>query len=98
MQHFLDFEKPIADLQARIAELRDTADSGAIDIDNGEWLTETEQLDTDQSTANGAQTLYATWGGRTGHIGWDGVNWGVGGTMWAYYDVHDGVGSSSRLL
>ena len=33
MPTFLDFEKPIADLQARIAELRDTADSGAIDID-----------------------------------------------------------------
>ncbi len=34
MQHFLDFEKPIADLQARIAELRDTADSGSLDINS----------------------------------------------------------------
>ena len=33
MVAFLDFEKPIAELQARVAELRDTADAGAIDID-----------------------------------------------------------------
>ena len=30
---FLDFEKPIADLQARVAELRETASSGSIDIE-----------------------------------------------------------------
>jgi acetyl-CoA carboxylase carboxyl transferase subunit alpha len=30
---FLDFEKPIAELDARIAELRETAGQGAIDID-----------------------------------------------------------------
>ena len=29
---FLDFEKPIAELQARVAELRETADAGALDI------------------------------------------------------------------
>lgn len=34
MQHFLDFEKPIADLEARIAELRETADSGSLDIES----------------------------------------------------------------
>lgn len=33
MQHYLDFEKPIADLQARVAKLRDTADSGSLNID-----------------------------------------------------------------
>ena len=33
MQTFLDFEKPIAELQTRIAELRDTAEAGEIDID-----------------------------------------------------------------
>jgi acetyl-CoA carboxylase carboxyl transferase subunit alpha len=33
MLTYLDFEKPIAELEARIAELRDTAESGAIDID-----------------------------------------------------------------
>jgi acetyl-CoA carboxylase carboxyl transferase subunit alpha len=32
MRTYLDFEKPIAELQGRIAELRDTADDGAIDI------------------------------------------------------------------
>lgn len=32
MQTYLDFEKPVAELEAKIAELRDTADSGAIDI------------------------------------------------------------------
>ncbi len=32
MQHYLDFEKPIADLQARIAELRETADGGPVDV------------------------------------------------------------------
>ncbi len=31
---FLDFEKPIADLEARVAELRETASSGAIDIES----------------------------------------------------------------
>jgi acetyl-CoA carboxylase carboxyl transferase subunit alpha len=30
---FLDFEKPIAELRARVAELRDTADSGSLDIE-----------------------------------------------------------------
>ena len=33
MQTYLDFEKPIADLDQRIAALRDTAKSGDIDID-----------------------------------------------------------------
>jgi acetyl-CoA carboxylase carboxyl transferase subunit alpha len=33
MVSFLDFEKPIAELQSRIVDLRETADSGAIDID-----------------------------------------------------------------
>jgi len=33
MASFLDFEKPIAELQGRIDELRDTASDGAIDID-----------------------------------------------------------------
>ena len=33
MLTFLDFEKPIAELEARVAELRDTATSGSIDID-----------------------------------------------------------------
>lgn len=30
---FLDFEKPIAELEARVAELRETASAGSIDID-----------------------------------------------------------------
>lgn len=33
MNSFLDFEKPVAALQSRIAELRETAQDGAIDID-----------------------------------------------------------------
>jgi acetyl-CoA carboxylase carboxyl transferase subunit alpha len=33
MATFLDFEKPIAELEARVAELRETASSGAIDLD-----------------------------------------------------------------
>ena len=33
MAHYLDFEKPIAELDARIAALRDAASNGAIDID-----------------------------------------------------------------
>ena len=33
MLTFLDFEKPIAELEARVAELRETANSGSIDID-----------------------------------------------------------------
>ena len=33
MASFLDFEKPVAELQARIDELRDTATAGAIDLD-----------------------------------------------------------------
>jgi len=34
MVAYLEFEKPIAELQARIAELRSTADAGSIDIDS----------------------------------------------------------------
>jgi acetyl-CoA carboxylase carboxyl transferase subunit alpha len=33
MISFLDFEKPIAELEARVAELRETAAGGAVDID-----------------------------------------------------------------
>jgi len=33
MLHYLDFEKPIAELETRVAELRETATSGAVDID-----------------------------------------------------------------
>jgi acetyl-CoA carboxylase carboxyl transferase subunit alpha len=33
MLTYLDFEKPIAELETRVAELRETANSGAIDID-----------------------------------------------------------------
>ena len=33
MVSYLDFEKPIAELQARVAELRDTADAGSLNID-----------------------------------------------------------------
>ena len=33
MLTYLDFEKPIAELETRVAELRETASSGAIDID-----------------------------------------------------------------
>src|SRR6185503_1468669 len=33
MQTYLDFEKPIAELETRVAELRDTASSSEIDID-----------------------------------------------------------------
>ncbi len=34
MATFLDFEKPIAELEARVAELRETASSGSINIEN----------------------------------------------------------------
>ena len=33
MLTYLDFEKPIAELETRVRELRDTATNGAIDID-----------------------------------------------------------------
>ncbi|MBY8821234.1 acetyl-CoA carboxylase carboxyltransferase subunit alpha [Sphingomonas colocasiae] len=34
MVSFLDFEKPIAELESRIADLRDTADAGTVDIES----------------------------------------------------------------
>jgi len=34
MVSFLDFEKPIAELESRIADLRETADGGAVDIES----------------------------------------------------------------
>ena len=34
MQTFLEFEKPIAELQARVAELRETASAGELDLEN----------------------------------------------------------------
>jgi acetyl-CoA carboxylase carboxyl transferase subunit alpha len=34
MQTYLEFEKPIAELEARVAELRETATAGAIDIES----------------------------------------------------------------
>ena len=33
MATFLDFEKPIAELEARVGELRDTAAAGSLNID-----------------------------------------------------------------
>ena len=41
MLTYLDFEKPIAELETRVAELRETASSGSIDID-----AEVERLET----------------------------------------------------
>ena len=32
MRHFLDFEKPIAELEGKIEELRRTTDAGGIDV------------------------------------------------------------------
>ena len=32
MRHFLEFEKPIAELEGRIEELRRTTDAGGIDV------------------------------------------------------------------
>ena len=34
MTSFLDFEKPIAALESRIIELRDTADEGSLDLES----------------------------------------------------------------
>src|SRR5829696_5977794 len=34
VQTFLDFEKPIAELETRVAELRETANSGELDLDS----------------------------------------------------------------
>ena len=34
MATFLDFEKPIAELDARVRELRDTAQAGSLNIDS----------------------------------------------------------------
>ena len=34
MQTYLDFEKPIAELEARVAELKETADAGELDLDS----------------------------------------------------------------
>ena len=34
MQTYLDFEKPIAELEARVAELKDTANAGELDLDS----------------------------------------------------------------
>ncbi len=33
MQTYLDFEKPIAELEARVSELKETANSGELDLD-----------------------------------------------------------------
>jgi hypothetical protein len=33
MQTYLEFEKPIAELETRVSELRDTASSGELDLD-----------------------------------------------------------------
>jgi acetyl-CoA carboxylase carboxyl transferase subunit alpha len=34
MPTFLDFEKPLAELEARVAELRETAEAGSLNIDS----------------------------------------------------------------
>ncbi|MEO6199392.1 MAG: acetyl-CoA carboxylase carboxyltransferase subunit alpha [Sphingomicrobium sp.] len=34
MRHYLDFEKPIAELETRVEQLRETATNGAVDIDS----------------------------------------------------------------
>ncbi|WP_294173900.1 acetyl-CoA carboxylase carboxyltransferase subunit alpha [uncultured Sphingomonas sp.] len=55
MKTFLDFEKPIAELETRVAELRETASSGEIDID-----AEIERLE-----AKAARLLKETYGRLT---------------------------------
>src|SRR3712207_4958963 len=55
MKNFLDFEKPIAELETRVAELRETASSGELDIDS----------EIDRLEAKAARLLKETYGRLT---------------------------------
>ncbi len=62
---------------------------GRLNLTHNEWLTPTELLD-DDGRSGQTHSLYATWDGATAFSGWDGGWWENDGTLWLYYDLHNG--------
>lgn len=59
---------------------------GDIDIPRHEWLTMTDELDSDER-ARQPQTLYVSWDGQAMFLALEGAWPPVDGTFWAYLDV-----------
>jgi hypothetical protein len=69
---------------------------GYLDLEYHEWLTETELLDDDERSGE-TQYLYFTWDGAALYLGWQGAWWMLDGTLWAYLDTEDGVGTNQLV-
>ncbi|MFN2241891.1 MAG: kelch repeat-containing protein, partial [Anaerolineae bacterium] len=68
---------------------------GHLDLAAGEWLTASERLDDDERP-DSVQSLYATWDADYLYLGWDGAQWDMDGTLWAYLDTGPGGSNVSR--
>ncbi|MFN2168382.1 MAG: hypothetical protein ACK2U9_19255, partial [Anaerolineae bacterium] len=62
---------------------------GFIDLEDGEWITQTEELDVDPRPDE-PQVLYTTWDSSNLYLGWQGALWGADGSAWLYLDSRPG--------
>jgi PKD repeat protein/nitrous oxidase accessory protein NosD len=68
---------------------------GHLDVTAREWLTGTERLDDDERPDR-IQSLYVSWDADFLYLGWEGAQWDMDGTLWAYMDIAPG-GSNVSL-
>lgn len=62
---------------------------GFLDVARGEWLTDTERLDTDPRPSP-PQSLWATFDAANLYLGWRGARWGIHGAGYLYLDTQPG--------
>ncbi|MCP4212937.1 MAG: hypothetical protein GY764_15875 [Halieaceae bacterium] len=59
---------------------------GKLDIDNGEWRIDTEQLDTDPRSQD-PHALFAAWDSSNLYLGWQEAHIGLHDSLWFYLDT-----------
>jgi cytoskeletal protein CcmA (bactofilin family) len=67
---------------------------GKLDLAHDEWRQDREFLDDDERpvgvTTNEVQALYGTWDAERLYLGWQGAQWHLDGSLFAYLDVASG--------
>ncbi len=62
---------------------------GLIDIRNGEWRPDREELDADPR-GDALQSLYTVWDEQDLYLGWQDTLWALHGSAWFYFDTKTG--------
>ena len=65
---------------------------GVVDLAHGEWTTANNLLDYDTRTTR-SQALYAAMESGALHLAWQGADWNIDGTFWAY--ISDGAAGTT---